>query len=169
MLHILQVGTSIYIYVLLRHHTKYFHCPKNTLCSSYSSLTPPTPSNHWSFYGLHSSAISRRSYSSNHTVKLVQIGFFHFMSSCGLISSAQLPTGVQFSVTLRTAAHQASLSFTIFWSLLKLKSSESEMPSNRLILCHPLLLLPSIFRSISLFQWVGSLHQVAKVFYFVFP
>ena len=42
-------------------------------------------------------------------------------------------------------------------------SIESVMPSNHLILCHPLLLLPSIFPSISLFQWVSSSHQVAKV------
>ena len=46
------------------------------------------------------------------------------------------------------AAHLASLSFTIFQSLLKLMSIESMMPSNHLILCHPLLLLPSIFPSI---------------------
>ena len=51
---------------------------------------------------------------------------------------------VQLFVTPWTAAHQASLSFTISWSLLKLMSIESVMPSNRLILCHPLL-LPSIF------------------------
>ena len=44
-----------------------------------------------------------------------------------------------------TAAHQASLSFTISWSLLRLMSIESMMPSNDLILCHSLLLLPSIF------------------------
>ena len=44
-----------------------------------------------------------------------------------------------------TAAHQISLSFAIPWSLLKLKSIESVMPSNHLMLCHPLLLLPSIF------------------------
>ena len=43
---------------------------------------------------------------------------------------------------------QASLSFTISWSLLKLMSIESVMPSNHLIICHPLLLLPSIFPSI---------------------
>ena len=49
-----------------------------------------------------------------------------------------------------TAAHQASLSITNSWSLLKLMSIESEMPSNRLILCCPLLLLPPIFPSISL-------------------
>ena len=51
-----------------------------------------------------------------------------------------------------TAACQASLSFTISWSLLKLMSIESVMPSNHLILCHPLLLLPSIFPSIRVFS-----------------
>ena len=51
-----------------------------------------------------------------------------------------------------TAACQASLSFTISWSLLKLMSFESVMPSNHLILCHPLLLLPSIFPSIRVFS-----------------
>ena len=65
--------------------------------------------------------------------------------------------------TLWTAAHQASLSFTISWSLLKLMSIESVTPSNHPILCHPLI-LPSIFPSIRVFfQRVGSLHQVAKV------
>ena len=49
------------------------------------------------------------------------------------------------SATSRTAARQASLSFTISRSLLKFMSIESVMPSNHLILCHPLLLLPSIF------------------------
>ena len=48
---------------------------------------------------------------------------------------------VQLFATPWTAAHQASLS-SVFWSLLKLVSSESVMPSNHLILCHPLLLLP---------------------------
>ena len=51
-----------------------------------------------------------------------------------------------------TAACQASLSFTISWSLLKLMSIESVMPSNHLILCHPFLFLPSIFRSIRVFS-----------------
>ena len=51
-----------------------------------------------------------------------------------------------------TAARQASLSFTIFWSLLKLMSIESMMPSNHLILCHSLLLMPSIFPSIRIFS-----------------
>ena len=50
------------------------------------------------------------------------------------------------------AAHQASLSSTISWSLLKLMSIESVMPSNHLSLCHPLLLLPSIFPSNRVFS-----------------
>ena len=59
---------------------------------------------------------------------------------------------VQLFVTPSTAACQASLSFTTFWSLLKLMSIESVMPSNHLILCHPHLLLPSIFPSIRVFS-----------------
>ena len=59
---------------------------------------------------------------------------------------------IQLFVTPWTAAHQASLSFTISWSLLKLKSIELVMPSNHLILCRPLLLLPSIFPSIRVFS-----------------
>ena len=51
-----------------------------------------------------------------------------------------------------SAACQASLSFTISWSLLKLVSIESVMPSNHLILCHPLLFLPPIFPSIRVFS-----------------
>ena len=51
-----------------------------------------------------------------------------------------------------TAAHQAFLSFTISWSFLKIRSIELVMPSNHLILCHFLLLLPSIFPSIRVFS-----------------
>ena len=51
-----------------------------------------------------------------------------------------------------TAAHQASLSFTISWSLLKFITFESVMPPNHHILCHPLLFLPSIFPSIRIFS-----------------
>ena len=54
--------------------------------------------------------------------------------------------------TLWTAALQAFLSFTISWSLRKLMSIESVMPSNHLLLCHPLLLMPSIFLSIRVFS-----------------
>ena len=59
---------------------------------------------------------------------------------------------VQLFVTPWTAACQASLSFTICRSLLKLMSIESVMPSSHLILCGPLLLLPSIFHSIRVFS-----------------
>ena len=55
------------------------------------------------------------------------------------------------SLQPRTAARQASLSITNFWSLLKLMSIELVMPSNHLILCHPLLLLLSLFPSIRVF------------------
>ena len=51
-----------------------------------------------------------------------------------------------------TAARQASLSITNSWSLLKLMSIESVMPSNHLILCHPFLLLPSVFPRIRVFS-----------------
>ena len=57
-----------------------------------------------------------------------------------------------------TAARQASLSFTISQSLLKIMSIESVMPSNHLILCHRLLLLPSVFPSISVFSDESALH-----------
>ena len=56
------------------------------------------------------------------------------------------------SATPWTAAYQASQSFTISRSLLKLMSIESVMPSNHLVLCHPLLFLPSIFLSIRVFS-----------------
>ena len=57
-----------------------------------------------------------------------------------------------------TTARQASLSITNSWSLLKLMSIESVMPSNHLILCRPLLLLPSIFPSIKVFSNESALH-----------
>ena len=63
---------------------------------------------------------------------------------------AQLLSNVQLSVTLWTAAHQDSQSFTISQSLLRFMSIEVVMPSNHLVLCHPL--LPSIFPSIRVFS-----------------
>ena len=59
---------------------------------------------------------------------------------------------VRLSVTLWTTARQASLSITNTWSPPKAMSIESVMPSNHLILCHPLRLLPSIFSSIRVFS-----------------
>ena len=67
-------------------------------------------------------------------------------------SSVQVFSHVWLFATLWTAAHQASLSITNSWSLLRLMSIESVMPSNHLILCHPLLLAPSIFPSIRVFS-----------------
>ena len=67
-------------------------------------------------------------------------------------SSVQLLSCVQLFETPWTTAHQASLSITNSWSLLKLMSTELVMPSNHLILCHPLLLLPSIFPSSRVFS-----------------
>ena len=69
-----------------------------------------------------------------------------------IVAVVQLLSCVQCFVTPWTVAHQASLSFTVSRSLLKLISIESVMPSNHLILCHPLLLPPSIFPSIRVFS-----------------
>ena len=90
-------------------------------------------------------------------------------------SSVQSLSHVWLFVTLWTTACQASLSITNSRSPPRPMSIESVMPSNHLILCCPLLLLPSIFPSISIFfKWVSSSHQVAKVLEFqpsasVFP
>ena len=67
-------------------------------------------------------------------------------------------TDVRFFATPWTAARQGSLSISNSWSLLKLMSIESVMPSNHLILCRPLLLLPSIFPSIRVFSNDSVLH-----------
>ena len=63
--------------------------------------------------------------------------------SCSVVSNSATPW---------TAAHQATLSITNSWSLLKFMSIELMMPSNHLILCHPLFLLPSILPSIRVFS-----------------
>ena len=77
------------------------------------------------------------------TIDLLSLLFF---------SSVQSLDRVRLFVTPWTAAHQASLSITNSPSLLKLKSIKLVMPSNHLILCRPLLLLPSIFPSIRVFS-----------------
>ena len=80
------------------------------------------------------------------------------------LTFVQLLSHIWLFVTPWTAAHQASLSFTSYGSLLKPMSIELMMPSNHVILCCPLLLLPSIFLSIRVFfYWVDILHQVVKV------
>ena len=75
-----------------------------------------------------------------------------------IFSSVQSLSGVRLFATPWTAAHQASLSVTNSWSLLKLMSIESVMQSDHLILCHPLVLLPSIFPSIRVFSNKSVLH-----------
>ena len=72
-------------------------------------------------------------------------------------SSVQLLSRVRLFATPWTKAHQASLSITNSWSLPKLMSIDSVMPSNHLILCRPLLLLPSIFPSIRVFSSESAL------------
>ena len=70
---------------------------------------------------------------------------------CNTFSSVQLLSQVRLFVTPWTAARQASLFITSSWSLLKLMSIESVMPSNHLILCCPFPLLPSIFSALGSF------------------
>jgi len=67
-------------------------------------------------------------------------------------SSVQLLSCVRLFATLQTTACQTSLSITNSWSLLRIMAIESVMPSNHLILCCPLLLLPSMFPSIRVFS-----------------
>ena len=71
---------------------------------------------------------------------------FLFYCNHGVV--VQLLSHIQLFVTLWAAARQASLSFTVSWSLLRLMSIESVMPSNHLVLCRAPLLLPSILPSI---------------------
>ena len=72
--------------------------------------------------------------------------------------SGQSLSHVQLFETPWTAARQTSLSITKSWSLPKLMSIESVMPSNHLILCCPLLLLPSVFPSIQVFSSESVIH-----------
>ena len=82
-------------------------------------------------------------------------------------TSLSFSSVTQSCLTLWTAAFQASLSF-ISQSMLKLMSIELVMPSNHLILCHPLLLLPSIFPSIRIFSNESVLHRWPKYWSFSF-
>ena len=84
--------------------------------------------------------------------------FLQLEMRCQFQLVVQSLSHVQLFATPWTLAHQASLSFTISWSLLKLMSTESLMPSNHLILCRPLLPLPSISPSISGFFSESALY-----------
>ena len=83
---------------------------------------------------------------------LIQLDFFNIRCEMLWLVVVQSLSHVWPFAIPWTAARQASLSFIISWSLLKFISIESVMPPNHLILCHPLLLLPSIFPSIRVFS-----------------
>ena len=89
----------------------------------------------------------------NHYIctKNTKIKFFDYAVSISFCCCCWVAQSCLTLVTPWTAAHQASLSFTDSWSLLKLMSIELVMPSNQLILCHPLLLL-SVFPSFRIFS-----------------
>ena len=94
-------------------------------------------------------------------LKLIQLSSVHSLSRVRLFATPWI------------TARQASLSITNSRSSLKLTSIESVMPSNYLILCHPLLLLPSpspptlnLSQHQNLFKWASSSHEVAKVLEF---
>ena len=83
------------------------------------------------------------------------VGISLYLSLCHIqwrVAVVQWLSHVRLFAIPWTAAHQTPLSFTISLSLLKLMSIQSVMPSNHLILCRPLLLLPSIFPSIGVFS-----------------
>ena len=97
-----------------------------------------------------------------YTTIRVNINLINYKYSVSDFSSLQSLSRVRLFATPWTAARQASLSINNFWSLPQLMSIESVMPSNHFILCRPLLLLPSIFPSITvftmsqLFAWGGQ-------------
>ena len=81
----------------------------------------------------------------------------------------ELLSCVRLFATPWTGTFPTSLSFTIFWSWLKLISFELVMPSKDFIFCHLLLLLASIFPNIRVFQWVGSFHHVPSFSFSISP
>ena len=103
----------------------------------------------------HLPTLSKMSVRSSYYYILLTFPLWHWS-----LSSVQFSQSVVFLfATPWTAAHQASLSITNSWSLLKLMSIESVMPSNHLILCHPLL-LPSIFPSIRVFSKDSGMSEI---------
>ena len=100
----------------------------------------------FTYYWIKSARILLRIFASTF---IIDIGLKNYFSVVVGVQSLSL---VWLFVTPWTAACQVSLSFTISWSLLRFMSIESMMLSNRLILCCPLLLLPSVFSSIRVFS-----------------
>ena len=91
-----------------------------------------------------------------HTYKILMMLWQNYSVQ---FSSVQSLSRVRLLATPWIAARQASLSITNSWSLLKLMPLDSVMPSSHLILCHPLLLLPSIPPSIRVFSTESTLHM----------
>ena len=124
-----------------------------------------------SIYSLFFAFASHLGHHIEHWVEfLVVYGMFslviYFIRSDQIRSFAHSLSCVRLFATPWIATRHASLSITNSWSSLRLTSIESVMPSSHLILCRTLLLLPPILPSISLFQWVNSSHEVAKVLEF---
>ena len=84
--------------------------------------------------------------------KDIDLSWLRFTHNTLKLYSVQSLSCVRLFATTWTTAHQASLSITNSWNLLKLLSIQPVMPSNHLILCSPLLLLPSVFPSIRVFS-----------------
>ena len=105
----------------------------------------PSSLHTWCWIGNQKSNFINLLLSHNHTVS----GLLILYSSAPAVVVVQLLSHIQFFATPWTATYQAPLSFTISWSLLKLMSLESMMPSSHFILCHPILLLTSILYPVS--------------------
>ena len=137
-----------------------------------SSTAPPTPITRchwlWDKWFIYYDCIQIVLSTFAATWIFTEINYLYICFHCSVqFSSVQSLIGVRLFAALWTAAHKASLSITNSRNPPKPMSIESVIPSNHLILCHPLLLLPSnLSQHQCLFQWVSSLHQVAKVLEF---
>ena len=113
---------------------------------THSSILAGESRRQWSLLGEHARTDSARKSDYSQHGNLFHIfmnSYWVSQFSCSVVSDSATPW---------TAGHQASLSIISSWSLLKLMPIESVMPSNHLILCRPLHLLPSIFPSIKVFS-----------------
>ena len=155
----------------LRHHSHLCPSPQPISSLSVSPFLPPQTSLQWTlvigsmthsdnpglsppFNNLNTSA--KTSFPNKVTLRDFRDAWGH--SNTMGIRSVQSLSHIRLFATLWTAAHQASLSITNSQGLSKLMSIESVMPSNCLILCRPLLLLPSIFPCIRVFSSESALH-----------
>ena len=130
------------------------------ICIQVQQSYPRYPTNSIGYIALHYNRF--RTLKKNNNKTFLSFIFIYLFSDQIRSVAQSCPTLCDPWITAR----QDSLPITNSWSSLKLTSIESVMPSSHLILCHPLLLLPSIPPSISLFQWVNSSHEEAKVLEF---